>query len=62
MQSVRFGANPTQHIPTVKHGGGCIMLWGCSSIIRIKGKINGAMYRKVLEENLLPSARNLKLE
>src|SRR4029434_303146 len=41
-------------IPTVKHGGGNIMLWGCFSakgtgrLHRIKGTMDGAMYRGVL--------------
>ena len=45
-------------IPTVKHGGGIIMLWGCFSaagtlrLIRIEGKMNGANYREILNENL----------
>ena len=43
------------------------MLWGCSSsagtgaLVRIEGKMDGAKYRKIQEENLLPSARKLKL-
>ncbi len=54
-------------IPTVKHGGGNIMLWGCFSakgtgrLHRIEGPMDGAMYRKILDENLLPSARTLKM-
>ncbi len=39
-------------IPTIKHGGGNIMLWGCFSakgtgqLHRIKGTMDGAMYRQ----------------
>ena len=38
-------------IPTVKHGGGSFMLWGCFSVVwtgrlvRIEGKTNRAKYR-----------------
>ena len=43
------------------------MLWGCFSsagtrtLVRIEGKKDGAKYTKILEENLLPFARMLKL-
>ena len=43
------------------------MLWGCFSakgtgqLHRIKGTMDGAMYRQILGENLLPSARALKM-
>ena len=46
-------------IPTVKHGGVNIMLWWCFSaadtgrLVRIEGKMNAAMYRDILDENLL---------
>ena len=72
MQNVTFGTSPTQHItqntlPTVKHGGSSIMLRGCFSsagtgaLVRIERKMDGAKYRQIPEENLLPSAKMLKL-
>uniref|UniRef100_A0AAY5L9M5 Tc1-like transposase DDE domain-containing protein n=1 Tax=Esox lucius TaxID=8010 RepID=A0AAY5L9M5_ESOLU len=77
-----FGKNSTRHvwrrknaelhpkntIPTVKHGGGNIMLWGGFSakgpgrLIHVKERMNGAMYCEILSENLLPSARALKIK
>uniref|UniRef100_A0AAQ4RDI1 Tc1-like transposase DDE domain-containing protein n=1 Tax=Gasterosteus aculeatus aculeatus TaxID=481459 RepID=A0AAQ4RDI1_GASAC len=54
-------------IPTVKHGGGSIMLWGRFSaggterLVRIEGKMNAAMYRDTLDENMLQSALDLRL-
>ena len=69
-----FGLNAKCHvwrkpgtIPTVKHSGGSIMLWGCisvagnGSLVRIAGKMNGAKYREILDENLLQSAQDLRL-
>ena len=69
-----FGLNTKRHvwrkpatIPTVKHGRGSIMLWGCFSLagtgrlVRIKAKMNGAKYREILDENLLQSAKDLRL-
>uniref|UniRef100_A0AAQ6IDI2 Transposase Tc1-like domain-containing protein n=1 Tax=Anabas testudineus TaxID=64144 RepID=A0AAQ6IDI2_ANATE len=57
---VRMKPGTAQHfantIPAVMHGGGSIMLWGCVSaagtwrLFRIEVKINGAMYRDILDE------------
>ena len=43
------------------------MLWGCFSVavtgrlVRIERKMNGAKYRKILDENRLQSAQDLRL-
>uniref|UniRef100_A0A803J7M7 Tc1-like transposase DDE domain-containing protein n=1 Tax=Xenopus tropicalis TaxID=8364 RepID=A0A803J7M7_XENTR len=61
-------AHHSEHtIPAVKYGGGSIMLWGCFSsagtgkLVRVDGKMDGAKYRAILEENLLESAKDLRL-
>jgi hypothetical protein len=46
----------------VKHGGFSIYnAAGTGRLVRIEGKMNGAKYREILDENLLQSAQDLRL-
>lgn len=55
-------------IPTVKYGGGSIMVWGCFAasgpgrIAVINGKMNSKIYQDILQENIRPSVHQLKLK
>ena len=51
--------------PTVKHGGGSVMVWGCMSahgvgnLVFIDGIMNQYVYINILKENLIPSAEKM---
>ncbi|KAK1785092.1 hypothetical protein P4O66_018523 [Electrophorus voltai] len=59
--------DPNNTIPTVKHGVGNIMLWGCFSakwpghLVRIHGKIDSTAYLEILAKNLCSSIMDLKM-
>ncbi len=48
--------------PKLKCAGSSLMVWGCFStagtgrLVRVEGKLNGALYRDILNENLFHSA------
>ncbi len=52
-------------VPTVKHGGGSVLMWGCMSAAGvgelhfIDGIMNSQMYCFILKEKMLPSLRAL---
>ena len=52
-------------LPTVKHGGGSVMVWGCMSAAGtgelqfIEGTMNANMYCDILKHSMIPSLRRL---
>jgi hypothetical protein len=40
---------------------GCFSAAGTGRAVRIEGKMNGAKYREILDENLLQSTQDLRL-
>uniref|UniRef100_A0A8C5LMJ6 Transposase n=1 Tax=Leptobrachium leishanense TaxID=445787 RepID=A0A8C5LMJ6_9ANUR len=44
--------------PTVKHGGGSLMLWGCFASA---GTMNSLQYQEILDDNVMQSVTNLRL-
>ncbi len=52
-------------VPTVKHGGGSVLMWGCMSAAGVEelnfidGIMNLQMYCSILKEKMLPSLRAL---
>ena len=58
---------PACTVPTVKHGGGNVKVWGCfawngvGNLAFIDGNMTGYMYNGILENNLFQSAVKLNL-
>ncbi len=52
-------------LPTVKHGGGSVMVWGCMSAAGtgelqfIEGTMTANMYCDILKQSMIPSLRRL---
>lgn len=59
MASKLYGAakvsNPKKKcmVPTVKHGGGIVLMWGCLSVAGVEdGYVNSQMYCSILKEKI----------
>ena len=49
-------------LPTVKDGGGSVMVWGCinaSTVQFIEGTMNANMYCDILKQSMIPSLPRL---
>jgi hypothetical protein len=61
-------AHQHQNLPTVKYGGGSIMVWDCfaasgpGQLVIIDGKMNSQVYEDILQENVRLSVCQLKLK
>ena len=59
--------SPKNSIPTVKFGGGSVMIWGCFSVKGVgktsvlDSKMNAQKYKQILQENLMSSVESLEL-
>ena len=59
--------DPKCTVPTVKYGGGSVKVWGCcachgvGNLVFINGNMTGDMYKDILKENLIQSAKKLNL-
>lgn len=58
--------NQKDIIPTVKHGGGSILLWGCfagngpGNLVEVKDKVKKD-YVKILSKNVVQSGQTLEI-
>ena len=65
-QKIKF--SPAQISPTMKHGGGSLMMWGCITYkgpgfaCKIEGNMDQHLYKQILEDELLQTMEYYDLE
>ncbi len=63
-----YALRPKNLLPTVKFGGGKVLVWVCmaasdvGNLVFINGYMTDMMYVNILRANLMTSARKLSLE
>ena len=68
LQQKRDSYKEKHLIPTVKYGGGLLMIWGCfaasgpGALFKINRIMNSTTYQDILAQNLVASARKLRLD
>ena len=63
----RFASQKNNLLPTVKFGGGSVMLWGCvastgtGNLVKVEGRMDSTQYQQILGNNVQDSFRKAEV-